>query len=429
MFRIRFFEKKRGEHRTMSETGSRIALAVIFAVLAAAGAGVLAIVLNTMTIAEWRANHEFIETRCTLVSKRVAQVETDGLVRYRPEFTIRYSIGGQERETTAFEAAEVYMTDEQSCLQKLEDFAQGGSYPCWYDPQDPSHAVVERGYSWYAWLIPLLPASFVAVGVGGLIYLFFTWGKSLEHRTLLGQSNVELFETTSTHTLRFPTVPDDANTTNSAGTTLRYRVPYVPAIGSFFLTALAVLWNAATLWFVWRAIAALVSGEYDSAVYSPLLIPFVAAGGYLAYLAGRGLLVTLGVEPTVVELSDHPLLPGGKYELYVAQGGHGQFKNFSVSLVCDEEATFRQGTNSRTHTHRVQTIEVFRREGFATDRQSPFAERVELRIPEGAMHSFQTRHNAVKWKLLVRAQLHKWPDVEREFSVVVGPPPPRGGRR
>ena len=28
-----------------------------------------------------------------------------------------------------------------------------------------SHAVVERGYSWYAWLIPLLPASFVAVGV------------------------------------------------------------------------------------------------------------------------------------------------------------------------------------------------------------------------------------------------------------------------
>jgi hypothetical protein len=428
VLRIRFFEKKRGEHHTMSEASGRLAIAVLFGVLAAAGAAILAVVLGSMTIAEWRANHEFVESRCTILGERVAQVETNGRIKYRPEFTIRYSASGSERETTAFDPSRMFLTDEDECRRVLDEFSVGQEYPCWYDPQDPATAVIRRGYSWYAWLLPLLPASFIAVGAGGLIYLFFTWGKSAEHRTSLQQANLELFDQSRQAVERFPTVPIEVGMTSSAGTTLRYRVPYIPMISSFLLTTLAVVWNGAMLWFISDTAIAVVRGSGFDWKTGITLLPFLAAGGYLAYLAGRGLLVSLGVEPTVVEISDYPVFPGGKYEVYVSQGGRHFIKRFTVVLVCDEEATFRQGTNSRTHTHRTAEIEIFRREGIAAEGGVPFAARFEFRMPDGAMHSFQTTHNAVKWRLLVRAQLQKWPDFEREFTLVVGPPGSGGSR-
>jgi hypothetical protein len=37
------------------------------------------------------------------------------------------------------------------------------------------------------------------------------------------------------------------------------------------------------------------------------------------------------------------------------------------------------------------------------------------------MHSFLSPHNAVVWKIIVRAESAKWPRFEREFPVVVYP--------
>lgn len=410
----------------MSEEGGRTALAGFFALLALGGAASLAGVLGALTIAEWRANHEFVETTCTVVAERVAQVETEeGRIKYRPEVVFRYHAGGRDIETAGFDASGVYFTDEQASREALEKFTPGSQYPCWYDPQNPQVAVLERGYSWYAWVIPLLPAALVAIGVGGLIYLFLTWGKSSEHRSLLEQNNRDRFDTGAARP-RFPYVPDEADAADSRGTVLRYRLPGVPVFSSFFLTALALAWNAATAWFVIRAIFAFFAGRLDHYVYSPLLLPFVAAGGYLAYLAGRELLSSVGLEPTVVEISNHPLRPGEQYEVYVSQAGRLTFKRLIVSLVCDEEATYRQGTNSHTHTQRVVQTELYRRESFSIEHREPLAERFQFQVPPGAMHSFQSDHNGVKWKLCVSAELQKWPDFEREFALIVHPPR-RGG--
>lgn len=407
----------------MSEEGGKTALAGFFALLALGGAASLAGVLSSLTIAEWRANHEFAESTCTVVSERVAQVENEGRIKYRPEVTFRFKTAhDKEVETSGFDASGVYYTDEESSREALAKFTPGSQYPCWYDPQNPQTAVLERGYSMYAWVIPLLPAALVAIGVGGLIYLFLTWGKSSEHRSLLEQSNRDRFDSGGPTRPRFPHVPDETDAADSRGTMLRYRLPGVPVISSLFLTALALAWNAATVWFIIRAIIAFFAGETGGYVYSPLLLPFVGAGGYLAYLAGRELLSSVGLEPTVVEISDHPLRPGEEYELYVSQAGRLNFKRLTVSLVCDEEATYRQGTNSHTHTQRVVETELFRREAFAIEHREPLAERFRFQVPTGAMHSFQSDHNGVKWKLAVSGDLHKWPNFEREFGLIVHPP-------
>lgn len=421
MFRFRIFTKKRGERRTSSDLGGRIALILFFAVIMIAGGAVLAGVLRRMTIQEWRAKHEFVATEAVIVNERVDQVDEGGRLRFRPEFVVRYSVGGKEYQESAFDASRVYFTDEEQALSELAKFTKGEKYPAWYDPHHPETVVLTRGYNWYAWVVPLLPAAFVAVGFGGLVYLFLTWGKSLEHRSLLQQTNFDLFDPQRSIAARYPTVPADDDVRISPGTTLRYRMPSVPEYTSLLSAALAVVWNLTVAWFVVQSIRGFIEGRREDYIYSPLLLPFVVAGGYLAYLALRQSLSSWAIEPTIVEVSDHPLFPGGTYDLYVAQNGRYQFNRLFVRLTCDEEATFQQGTNSRTHAQRVVERDLLRRGPFTIDRESPLGERIEFEVPNGVMHSFQSGHNAVKWKIVVEGDLHKWPNFRREFTVVMCP--------
>ncbi|MBL9089777.1 MAG: DUF3592 domain-containing protein [Planctomycetaceae bacterium] len=421
MARFWFFSKKRGERRTTSDTGGRAALALFFAALAIVGGAILATIISQVTAPEWRANHEFRETRALVLAKRIAEQTHELKTMYRPEVTIRYPAGEKTYETATYDATGVFTTERGESEKLLEAFDVGKEYPAWYDPQEPDSAVLVRGYSWIAWVLPLLPAAFVAVGIGGLIYVFLTWGKSAERRALLQQSaNVDLFDHGGAAS-RLPTVPSDRDVTNSPGTTLNYRIPNaLPGWNSLFLTGVALGWNTLVGYFVYQAIGEAIDGRADYLLWLGL-IPFLLAGGYFAYLAARQLMIAGGIEPTLVEMSAHPLYPGGRYEVYLAQPGRLDFSRLTVLLVCDEEATFRQGTNSHTHQQRVYEAEVYRREKFTVERSEPLAVRFELAVPEGAMHSFQSPRNAVRWKLLVRGVLNNWPDFERAFVVLVYP--------
>jgi len=92
-----------------------------------------------------------------------------------------------------------------------------------------------------------------------------------------------------------------------------------------------------------------------------------------------------------------------------------------VWLVCDEKATFRQGTDTRLEARRVYEQRCFVREDFEVQQGLPFESRCPLHIPETAMHSFQANHNEVSWRLIVKGSVVGWPDYQRVFQIVVRP--------
>jgi hypothetical protein len=51
-----------------------------------------------------------------------------------------------------------------------------------------------------------------------------------------------------------------------------------------------------------------------------------------------------------------------------------------------------------------------------------FETRTQVEIPQGAMHSFSSAHNVVRWRLVVRGTHDRWPAFTRVFPVVVFPP-------
>jgi hypothetical protein len=90
-----------------------------------------------------------------------------------------------------------------------------------------------------------------------------------------------------------------------------------------------------------------------------------------------------------------------------------------VALSCEESATYRQGTNTRTESREVFCREIFCREGFEVEKGLPFETEVDFEVPEGVMHSFKATHNEINWELIVEGNIPRWPDFKRRFSVIV----------
>ena len=95
--------------------------------------------------------------------------------------------------------------------------------------------------------------------------------------------------------------------------------------------------------------------------------------------------------------------------------------SLKVFLRCEESATYRQGTNTRSETCCVCSKELFRRDNFEIHRGLPLEERCDVEIPAGAMHSFKSSNNEVNWKIVVAGDVDRWPDFARGFPVVVYP--------
>ncbi len=421
---FRFYEKKRGNRRTGSPALGSMGEALFWAVFLLLGCAGIVMMLLTIVVPEWRVNHEFVETKCNVLDKRIAEKPGEDGQLYRPEIRIEYEVDGVTYRDWHYDVHRAFTSDKADSQEVVDSFAKGDSRTCWYDPMKPNVAVLVRGYRWWIWLVFIVPVSFFTIGAGGLLYTVLRWGKSAERRSALSQRSAERdylgHETVGQPA--YPSVPQGVDMTNSPGTRLRFRLPMAmsPGWALFGILAACVFWNGIVSVFVVIAVRGHLAGQPEW-LLTVFVIPFVLIGFVLIYQFFRQLLTATGVGPTLMEISDHPLSPGGQYRLFLSQSGRLMVNSIRVSLLCEESATYRQGTNTRTETQEVFRQPVFVREGFSIESGLPLETEVELNVPEGAMHSFKSDHNEVNWILLVEGDVASWPDYKRRFSVIVRP--------
>lgn len=426
-----------------------IAIGLSFAASLLGGLGFLSFILATVVIPEWRVNQQFERHVCTIVKKRIAErVNTGGVdqllrlvgweaegpvggrsaggsIGYRPEFLIRYEVDDQTYELWTYDATGVYSTDRVSHQVVIDSFTVEGQYACWYDPDDPASAVLVRGYNWSAWLMLLLPVSFVVVGSGGLAYSLVYWGKSTERRAALSRRAAALdpFDRKRAPSAAYPYVPARADLTDSPGTALAFRLPIhtAPVWGLAAALGTATLGALLGGGFAYWAVIKYLGGEPDWSMTAFALVLIGAAVGVIFYFA-RQLMAAGAAGATILEVSQHPLYPGGTYRMFVSQSGRLQAAVLDVLLVCEERATYRQGTNTRTEVHRVYEQPVLRREQIDIRHGEPFESTCELHVPATAMHSFKADYNEVNWSVVVRGEVEGEVQFERTSPLVVYPP-------
>jgi hypothetical protein len=418
------YPKKRGHRRTGSKTGGSVGAFVFASILFCIGLGILLLILFSLVIPQWRVNQEFVESRAKVLDKRISERHDEDGVTYCPEIQIEYTVEGVVYRAWTFEITKMYSSNRSAKQAILDRFPIGAEKPCWYDPQHPEQVVLVRGFSWLTLLFLILPAVFLVGGAYGVISVVLQWGKSAERRAVWAQKvqQSEIFRPNGRGENTYPNVPERTDITNSPGTRLRYRLPIEssPGWAVFGLLLGSLGWNAGVGVMVYFVVKGHLAGDPDW-ILTVFCLPFVLAGLFLVYLFFRKLLEATGIGPTLLEISEHPLYPGGEYRFFLSQTGRLMVNALALSLVCEERATYQQGTNTRTETRRAFQRELFRSEGFEIPPGLPFETECSFQIPRGAMHSFKSDHNEIQWTLVIQGDIAGWPDYQRTFPVLVYP--------
>lgn len=427
---FRLYGKKLGNRRTGSEYWGRLGAVVMFGACYLAGCFLLAHTIHERLLPEWRVVAYFEPAPAVVLHARVAEQVERGSTFYRPEIQIRYDAGGATfTPWCRYDAAETRYARPDTPKEVVERYPDGEAVTAWYDPLQPSRAVLFRGFRWQTafWLV--LPLAFLGIGGGGLAYQYLRAGRSLEEQALVTQAQQKLAPHEVLGLERvghgWPNVPPVRHLCNSPGTKQAWRLP-VAAASSWPLGALTAVTVAVNL--VVAVFVAMAVRSYWSAAPDWRLTAFALASSGL----GVALLVyylrrvfragAWGM--TIVEISELPLRPAARYSVYVSQSARRPIEQFQLLLVCEERAAFRQGTDSIVAAQVVHQQEIVSLSSQGGPRGAELSATAELCLPTRAMHSFIAESNQVEWRLEAKGRAKGWPDLQRAFPLVVAPESP-----
>jgi hypothetical protein len=152
-----------------------------------------------------------------------------------------------------------------------------------------------------------------------------------------------------------------------------------------------------------------------------LAIPITLAALLSIFLFFRQLLMLTGIGATQLEISAYPLQPGRTFRVFLSQTSQVRIQRLDIHLICQEEATFIQGTDVRTERATVLDERLFRGRGIYGRSPNPYETEFDLEISPHAMHSFKSPNNRIKWNIVVTVQARNWPRLKRKFDIAVHP--------
>jgi hypothetical protein len=293
-----------------------------------------------------------------------------------------------------------------------------------------AHVLLAEGqeHGWFAWAALVIPIAPIGYGITDLVVLVWRNLASTERRAAVAQMASDWELPGLSHTPdqpALPAVPPVDEIVNSPGVRLAYRLPGDFASGhlSIALATVSVIWNSLVVVLAIQLIRQHLDGKPPNWLLTWLLVPLVLAGAWTIFALVRQILLTMGTGATRLEIAEHPLRPGGKYEAFLSQTGRLQVRWFQVLLVCEERATYQQGTDTRTAAEIVYRETVYSERKFEIPPGGAFETHFTVLIPATAMHSFTAPHNEVSWMLVVRGRMARWPEFERRFPLYVYPSP------
>ncbi|MEW4560925.1 DUF3592 domain-containing protein [Bremerella sp. JC770] len=426
---FRIWEKKRGSRRTVSRVVASVGetfffsaiffFGVIFTAMAAAST-----MLETWPIRTMFPEVAYVEGEATVQEIRVVQVGTEDYPHYQPEALVLLDLPQRQHHLWTLRRSPLSYSTEEAAWNRLDGYEPGWIYPCWYDPSSPGQSVIlERTPAWGLWVIFLVLISFIVIGGIGLIYTLLLMGTSVERRSAIASKakTLELLREAMPATT-YPSIPNDANLTNSPGVRLAFRLPIEVSPGWWLLATLifSLLWSGMAGVFFIAALGNHLAGKPDW-MLTIISLPTIAIALAAISQFLREVTAHTRVGPTGLEISNHPLYPGKEYRVFVTQAGKMKVRQLQILLVCEEAATFLQGTDVRSETKRVVEEEVAAAKAFEIKPGLPFEADYQLKVPEGCMHSFKSDHNAIHWKLVVQINADHGTRLNRSFPIVVYP--------
>ncbi len=426
---FRIWEKKRGTRRTVSRVVASVGETFFFSALFFFGVIFTAMVAASTWLQVWPIRAMFpevayVEGEGIIQETRVKQVGTEDYPRFQPEALVLLELPERRIIRWTLRREGLSYSTPEAAWQRLQGYQPGWVYAVWYDPAAPATSLVlERTPAYGLWVIFLVLISLIVIGGMGLLYTLLLMGTSVERRAALAnRAKMLQLLRESMPAATYPSIPNDANLTNSPGVRLAFRLPIEVSPGWWLLATFifSLLWSGMAAVFFVAALGNHLAGRPDwllTIVSLPtIVIALAAISQFLREVTNH-----TRVGPTGLEISNHPLYPGKEYRVFVTQAGRMKVKQLRITLVCEEAATFLQGTDVRSEKQRVVEQEVAVAHNFEIRPGLPFEADYQLKVPAGSMHSFKSDHNAIHWKLVVQIEAEGATRLSRSFPIVVYP--------
>lgn len=388
-------------------------IGVVFG-LVFAGAGVAMLVfMLVLPMQRMLEARSWPSVPCTVVSSGVTtHTDSDGTT-YGVEIEYRYEVDGRsytaDRRSFGVDGSSSGRSGKE---RFVADHPPGKQLTCFVDPDDPTEAVLNKGWS-ASLLWGLFPLPFLLIG---LLVLWFSG------RTLLGLGKEAGASPMSAGIDADDGAVPSADPNTTGPVTLRPGKQRVG--GAIGLLVFALIWNGIVGVFVVHLVRSALRGNVDVCT-SLFMVPFVLVG--VVVLGAWVQKVLLIFAPAVVLELDRGAVPvGGSVSLkWRVVSRLGRLSSMSIDLVGEERATYRRGTDTITDTHTFYEERVVGAEpgdsAFDTLRAMPDRGSVVVAVPAETMHTFKADNNAIAWKLKVHGTVRRWPDPEDSYELTVLP--------
>jgi hypothetical protein len=345
-----------------------------------------AVVLWMMTLGPLlriAAARSWVPTPCLILSSRViAHTDSDGS-SYRVDILFAYTFDGVERQSSRYDFSRGSSSGYATKAAVVGNYPAGAETTCYVNPRDPAEG----------------PYKALAFGAIGLVFFLVGLFGVLGARRLTGGAP------------RASAVPQ----VRASGSGPVVLQPQRSRVAKFiFMLIFAAVWNGFIGTFFYLAV---VRDARSPLAVKIFLGFFLLCGIGLACAAVYQFLALFNPRVRLTASGAAAPLGGTLRVEWTVEGRAARLRRLRIVFEGREEATYRRGTTTSTDTKLFFTLPLLDTE--EGDRIA--AGHAELTVPADSMHTFEARNNKVLWRLMVRGEVPRWPDVEEEFPVTVLP--------
>ncbi len=347
-----------------------------------------------------------------IASSEVAASQGSDSTTYRVD--VRYTYEAERGETFRGDRYDFSMGSSSGYEAKarvVEAHPPGSEVTCYVDPRDPASSVINRSPGTFL-LWGLFPLPFLAIGLGGLLYLATAGGGKTRRKAAARHRGRPVSEPATAARLRAAAGPADLSGP------LELEAEASPAVKALGVGCFALLWNGIVSVFLFAVIVPGFRREDPEWFVTIFVIPFVLVGLGLIAAVLYQLLASFNPRSGLT-LAESRLTPGAESSLsWRFSGRADRIRQLTIELEGREQARYRRGTSTSTDHHVFFSHQLVSLAGrFVTIQRGS----ATLEIPRRTMPTFEAPNNKIEWRIKVHGDVPFWPDVNDAFPIVVLP--------
>ncbi len=352
------------------------------------------------------------DTEATITFSEVKIDRDSEGTTYRPEIRFKYVVNGESFESSNRVFFSWSSSNQSWARKTVERYPVGSKHMCYYDPSQPSFAVLDRDFNWTYCLGSF---TLIFVIIGGVII----WIASRQTDRSPSSSTPLGYPPTAAQSSQPSLLPAALASANLnlpwSGQEGPRRLKPELSRWRQFITGfvVAVFWNSIS----WFMLVIVIRENGIISIGTLFLSVFVLIGAGLVLIVLHQFLALFNPDISIA-ISNAVVEPGSSVDVaWETIGNTRRIRELTIDLIGNEIANYTRGTKHYTDHAEFFRLNIVR----TTDPGAMEFGSETIDLPLNAIHSFSGQRNKIEWSFQIHGDIRMWPDVTAKYPFFVKP--------